>query len=91
MADIDSAQAAGVVVVDVREASERNAGFIPGSIHIPLGQLRSRINELPIDAEIIAHCQSGQRSYYAARMLQQKGYRVRNLSGSYRTWKNATT
>jgi rhodanese-related sulfurtransferase len=35
-------------------------------------------------------CQSGQRSYFASRILVQHGFRVRNLTGSYRTWKTAT-
>ena len=41
------------------------------------------------EREIIAYCQSGQRSYYAARILSQHGFRVRNLTGSYRTWETA--
>ena len=35
---------------------------------------------------IVVSCQSGQRSYFACRILAQHGYRVRNLAGSYRTW-----
>jgi rhodanese-related sulfurtransferase len=78
------------IVLDVRRADERAKGQIPGSIHIPLDQLRARLAELPKDREIIGHCQTGQRSYYAARILSQHGFRVRNLSGSYRTWRAAT-
>ena len=78
------------VLLDVRRAEERAKGFIPGSIHIPLDEIRARMNELPHDSEIIVHCQSGQRSYFACRILSQHGFRVRNLSGSYRTWKTAT-
>ena len=77
------------LLLDVRRSDERTKGFIPGSINIPLDELRQRLNELPRDREIIAHCQSGQRSYNAARILSQHGFRVRNLTGSYRTWKNA--
>jgi rhodanese-related sulfurtransferase len=51
--------------------------------------LRSRLAELPRDREIIVHCQSGQRSYFACRLLQQNGFQVRNLAGSYRTWQAA--
>jgi rhodanese-related sulfurtransferase len=79
------------LVLDVRSNAERQAGSIPGSIHIPLQELRQRLGELPQDREIIASCQSGQRSYYASRTLSQHGFRVRNLSGSYRTWKTATS
>jgi rhodanese-related sulfurtransferase len=75
------------LILDVREKRERDAGFIPNSIHIPLGELRHRLNELPKDREILVHCQSGQRSYTACRMLMQHGYRCRNLTGSFRTWK----
>jgi NADPH-dependent 2,4-dienoyl-CoA reductase/sulfur reductase-like enzyme/rhodanese-related sulfurtransferase len=78
------------VVVDVRSDGERKAGAIPGSLHIPLHQLRQRLGELPKDRELIVSCQSGQRSYFAARLLSQRGFRVRNLTGSYRTWKTAT-
>jgi rhodanese-related sulfurtransferase len=77
------------VLLDVRRPDERARGQIPGSIHIPLDQLRARMNELPRDREIIVHCQSGQRSYFACRILSQHGFRVRNLTGSYRTWKTA--
>jgi NADPH-dependent 2,4-dienoyl-CoA reductase/sulfur reductase-like enzyme/rhodanese-related sulfurtransferase len=80
----------GALLLDVRRDDERAKGFIPGSIHIPLDQLRARLGELPNDREIIVHCQTGQRSYYAARILSQHGFRVRNLTGSYRTWKAAT-
>jgi NADPH-dependent 2,4-dienoyl-CoA reductase/sulfur reductase-like enzyme/rhodanese-related sulfurtransferase len=75
------------LLLDVRRPDERAHGFIPGSINIPLDELRQRLNELPRDREIIAHCQSGQRSYNAARILSQHGCRVRNLTGSYRTWR----
>jgi rhodanese-related sulfurtransferase len=72
--------------LDVRSEAERRAGSIPGSVHIPLPQLRTRLDELPSDREIIVHCQSGQRSYNACRLLIQCGFRARNLVGSYRTW-----
>jgi rhodanese-related sulfurtransferase len=78
------------LVLDVRGGGERNGGAIPGSHHIPLDELRSRLGELPKDREIIAHCQSGLRSYIACRILTQHGFSARNLAGSYRTWKTAT-
>jgi NADPH-dependent 2,4-dienoyl-CoA reductase/sulfur reductase-like enzyme/rhodanese-related sulfurtransferase len=77
---------AKTVVLDVRRADERAKGCIPGSMHIPLDELRARLGELPKDKEIIASCQSGQRSYFACRLLAQHGFRVRNLAGSWRTW-----
>ncbi len=79
------------MLLDVRRSDERARGFISGSVHIPLDQVRARMNELPRDREIIVHCQSGQRSYFACRILTQHGFRARNLSGSFRTWKTATS
>ncbi len=78
------------VLLDVRRPDERAKGFIPGSLHIPLDQVRARMHDLPRDKEIIVHCLSGQRSYFACRILAQNGFRVRNLTGSFRTWKTAT-
>ncbi len=91
--DVKTAQwnelTAGTFLLDVRRNDERAKGCIPGSVHIPLDQLRARLTELPRDREIVVHCQTGQRSYYACRILSQRGFRVRNLTGSYRTWQAA--
>jgi NADPH-dependent 2,4-dienoyl-CoA reductase/sulfur reductase-like enzyme/rhodanese-related sulfurtransferase len=73
-------------LLDVRRLDERAKGAIPGSFHIPLDELRGRMDELPRDREVVVYCQTGQRSYIAARLLSQHGFRVRNLTGSYRTW-----
>jgi rhodanese-related sulfurtransferase len=75
------------LLLDVRRPDERTQGFIPGSTHVPLDELRQRLSELPRDREIITYCHTGQRSYFAARLLSQHGFRVRNLAGSYRTWR----
>lgn len=74
-------------ILDVREPHEFGAGSIEGSINIPLGQLRSRIAELPASQEIWVTCAVGQRGYYACRILAQHGLRARNLSGGYNTYR----
>jgi len=81
-------EAAGTlpVVLDVRSPAEVAASQVPGTIHIPLGELRRRLDELPRDREIWVHCGSGQRSYYACRILTQRGFRARNLSGGIQTY-----
>ena len=73
----------------MRTAEERAASSIPGSIHIPLDELRDRRAELDKDKRIIVHCFSGQRSYFAYRMLRLEGYDVRNLTGGIRSWQAA--
>jgi NADPH-dependent 2,4-dienoyl-CoA reductase/sulfur reductase-like enzyme/rhodanese-related sulfurtransferase len=74
------------LILDVRELSEFQKGSVAGAAHIPLGQLRRRMTELPQDREIWAYCLVGQRSYYAYRALQQYGYRIKSISGGYRTF-----
>lgn len=87
LAQWDEVAAGGdFVLVDVRDKCECEKGMIPGALHIPLDELRARVGELPRDRDIIVHCQSGQRSYFASRILSSHGFRVRNLTGSYRTW-----
>ncbi len=81
---------ANTTVLDVRRADEREKGFIPGSIHIPLDELRGRLGELPRDRELVVYCHTGQRSYFACRLLAQSGFQARNLTGSWRTWRTAT-
>ena len=68
-------------LLDVREALEVSALKVPGALHIPLGQLRARLGELPRGKEIHVVCRSGQRSYIATRILLQHGFRAKNVSG----------
>lgn len=77
------------VLLDVRTQNEFEAGHIPGSIHIPVDELRERLGELPQDQEIIAYCKVGQRGYIATRILMQSGFAVRNLSGGYTSYRMA--
>lgn len=77
----------GALILDVRDPHECKAGFIPGSVNIPLGQLRARMKELPVAKEIWVTCGVGQRAYYACRILAQNGYTAQNLSGGYSTYK----
>ena len=71
-------------ILDVREAAELAKGRIINSLHIPLSELRARVNELPRDQPIYIHCRSGQRSYNAVLMLQNLGYtQVFNLAGGF--------
>ncbi len=88
--DIPSFDPQTTLLLDVRTDAERQAGYIPNSLHIPLHQLRNRLAELPKQRQIVVSCQSGQRSYFACRLLTHHGFQVRNLTGSYRTWKAAT-
>jgi rhodanese-related sulfurtransferase len=74
------------MLVDVREPSEYAAGHIEGAVNVPLPQIRERLNELPRDREIWLYCGVGQRSYYALRILQQHGFKARNLPGGFKTY-----
>jgi NADPH-dependent 2,4-dienoyl-CoA reductase/sulfur reductase-like enzyme/rhodanese-related sulfurtransferase len=69
------------VILDVREKPELAVEGVPGSIHIPLGQLRTRLGELPADTEIHVLCRSGQRAFTATRILMQHGYDAKVISG----------
>jgi adenylyltransferase/sulfurtransferase len=79
-----------VFVLDVREPQEFQICRIPGSTLIPLGELPSRLAEVPHGADapdIVVHCKSGVRSAKAARLLADRGYdRVQNLKGGILAW-----
>ena len=75
------------VLLDVREPFECQMGVIEGSINIPLGQLRGRLQEIPRGKDIVVYCQVGLRAYIACRILMQHGFEnVKNLSGGGRTY-----
>ena len=76
-----------VTLVDIRNPGEREFGVISGSLPIPLAQLRSRIDELPIDRPIVVHCAGGWRSSVAASLLRAHGIeQVSDLIGGYNEW-----
>jgi NADPH-dependent 2,4-dienoyl-CoA reductase/sulfur reductase-like enzyme/rhodanese-related sulfurtransferase len=69
------------LLLDVREKPELAVETIPGAVNIPLGGLRSRLDELPRDRQIHVVCRSGQRAYYATRILLQNGFDAKVRSG----------
>ncbi|QUL56977.1 CoA-disulfide reductase [Paenibacillus tritici] len=84
--EVDEFTRGGGLIIDVRDKAERLAGYIPGSVNIPLSELRDRLTEIPGGKEIAVSCQVGLRGYIAARMLSQYGYPVRNVDGGYKTY-----
>lgn len=70
-----------VSIVDVREVEEVEQGKIPSAIHIPLRLLEFRMHELDKSKDYIMVCRSGARSGQATALLEQRGYRVKNMSG----------
>ncbi|MGM8215756.1 rhodanese-like domain-containing protein [Bacillaceae bacterium W0354] len=73
-------------LIDVREVEEVQAGKIPGAIHIPLGLLEFRVNELDKTKEYIMVCRSGGRSGQATIYLDSLGYQAKNLLGGMLDW-----
>lgn len=74
------------VLLDVREPAERLQDRIPDSLHIPLGQLRNRLDELPEGKKIIVYCAVGLRAHIAVRILEQNGFRAANMTGGMRLY-----
>ncbi|HZK52609.1 MAG TPA: FAD-dependent oxidoreductase [Desulfosporosinus sp.] len=72
-------------LVDVRTELEFKGGHFEGALNIPVDSLRERIGELDTDKEILEYCQIGQRGYYASSILTQKGFKVKNISGGYKS------
>ena len=84
--EVNSLDETTSVVLDVRESFELMTGKIKNSIHIPLGQLRSRLNELPTDKTVYVTCQVGLRGYVACRLLNQYGFKAKNIDGGVKTY-----
>jgi rhodanese-related sulfurtransferase len=72
-------------LLDVRDEDEFAEGHAANAVNIPLPQLRSRLSELPLGRPLHIYCGVGQRAYYAVRVLQQRGYDARDLSGGWIT------
>lgn len=76
-----------VTVLDVRSAAEWQEGHLAGALHIPLGYLTDRLEEIPRDRPLVVHCQAGTRSAIAASVLERAGRPgATNMSGGFEAW-----
>lgn len=73
--ELDPSKPSKFTILDIREDMELMVFELPGSLHIPLGQLRNRLSEIKKDDNIIIFCAVGVRSYNAARVLMENGYK----------------
>lgn len=82
----------GSFLLDVRTRNEFSLGSIPGSINIPIDELRENLHQIPKGRRIVTNCAAGLRGYLASRILRQNGFDdVVNLSGGYKTWERASS
>jgi rhodanese-related sulfurtransferase len=80
------ARDASLQVIDVREGYEREAGFIAGSIHIPLVELSSRAGEIEAGRPVVFYCRVGARSDMAAQAFRASGVRAISMRGGLVRW-----
>ena len=77
-----------VVLIDVREPYEWDAGRIAGATHIELERLASRANEVPTDRPIVFSCRLGIRSAMAMQAFRASGWDAYHLGGGIQRWVN---
>jgi molybdopterin/thiamine biosynthesis adenylyltransferase/rhodanese-related sulfurtransferase len=96
IAEVDVRQAEELIasdspaIVDVREQGEWDEGHLPGAVHVPRGNLESRIEGAVPDRSrsVVVYCSSGNRSAFAAKTLEELGYdNVLSLAGGFTDWK----
>lgn len=76
-----------IVVLDVRELWEYETAHVAGSLHIPMSQLMTRLNEIPTDKPIACLCHHGMRSMQVALFLERQGYTtLYNVEGGIDAW-----
>lgn len=87
VADAYQMREKGAFVLDVRELSEWEDGHIPDATLIPLGQLESRMTEIPKDQEVVIVCRSGNRSAQARDILLNAGFtNITSMAGGMNKW-----
>ncbi|GAB1511908.1 rhodanese-like domain-containing protein [Actinophytocola sp. KF-1] len=87
--DIPESLPAGVTLLDVREPDEWAAGHAPDAVHIPMGDLAARLDDLPADDEVYVVCRSGGRSARVTAFLNANGWDAKNVEGGMQQWQAA--
>ena len=75
-----------LTLLDVREDWELAVASVPNIVHIPMGQVADRLQELDRNNEVVVLCRSGRRSLEVAKFLQQNGFKAVNLAGGILAW-----
>ena len=83
--ELETARANGAQVIDVRSGGEHGFANIPGTLNIPVEELRDRLGEVQME-NVVVYCQVGQRGHIATQILKAQGANVKNLDGGYLTW-----
>jgi NADPH-dependent 2,4-dienoyl-CoA reductase/sulfur reductase-like enzyme/rhodanese-related sulfurtransferase len=83
--ELETARANGAQVIDVRSGGEHGFANIPGTLNIPVEELRDRLSEVQME-DVVVYCQVGQRGHIATQILKAHGANVKNLDGGYLTW-----
>jgi len=79
----------GAFILDVREQDEWNDYHIPGATLIPLGELSSRLHEVPQDQTVVVVCRSGNRSASGRDILLNAGFtQVTSMAGGVSSWRS---
>ena len=87
VADAGGLRDAGAFMLDVRQPDEWAAGHIPGATLIPLGELQSRLAEVPKDKKVVVVCRSGNRSAQGRDILLGAGYpAATSMAGGMNAW-----
>ena len=77
----------GVIILDVREAKELSSGYIKDSKHIPMANVKNKLNELDKNKAILVYCRSGKRSSHICSTLTRNEFTaVYNLEGGFNAW-----
>lgn len=76
-------------ILDVREPDEWEAGHIDEAVHIPMGRLNARQDEIATDRKVVTVCRSGARSGQVAKALSRAGYDAENMEGGMKAWSKA--
>ena len=83
--ELEAARANGAQVIDVRSVGEHGVANIPGTLNIPVEDLRDKLDEIQLE-NVVVYCQVGQRGHIATQILKAHGAKVRNLDGGFLTW-----
>ena len=73
-------------LLDVREDNEWEAGHAPGAHHLPMMDVPARLDEIPLDGDVVVVCRAGGRSAQVTASLQGQGREALNVEGGVHGW-----